>query len=121
VSSAPSTQAASATPGPNSIAGTWKGTYASEGGGQGDFTIVFTMLDSTTVSGRITITNGCIHDGTISGAITGSTINFGKVESTNDVGAVSFTGTVSGDNMSGTYNSNAACGNDHGVWQAARS
>jgi len=119
--SAPTTGVASGSSGGSAIAGTWAGTYVSElvASAKGGFNVVF-AVDGSTVTGTITIASGCIRDGTISGTITGPSLDFGKVESTSDPGAVAFQGTVSGDAMSGKYETNAACGNDKGTWQAVR-
>ena len=119
--SAPTTGVASGSSGGSSIAGTWAATSISElvAGFQAHFTVVF-AVDGSTVTGTITIASGCIRDGTISGTITGPSLDFGKVAAASGAGAVAFQGTVSGDAMSGKYETNAACGNDKGTWQAVR-
>lgn len=112
--------AASTSSAAGSIAGSWKGTYTSAGFGvTGSFSVVF-AVQGNAVTGRITIASGCIHDGTISGALNSSSLSFGKVKSTNDIGSVAFQGTVNGDTMSGRFISDASCGNDSGTWQATR-
>jgi hypothetical protein len=122
IPAAGSTPAGSSRPatGATSIAGEWKGTYVSglRSSITGDFTVTFTQRDST-VGGTIEVHPGCVESGTISGTISGPTITFGQVSGSSR--SVTFAGTVTGDQMKGTYQSPAACGNDHGTWQASRS
>lgn len=124
--SASATQAATTTPGPassaasaGSFAGGWAGTYTSQKftSTQGSFTVTFAQ-HGRTISGTIDITPSCIPHATVSGTTTGSTISFGQVRGTTRT--VQFDGTISGDRMHGTYHSDASCGSDKGIWQAAR-
>jgi hypothetical protein len=116
-----SSPASTSTPavGGTSLAGTWRGTYASHrySSTTGEFTVSFTQSGSA-IRGSITIHPSCITAGTVAGTLTGSTIAFGQVQGSRR--AVAFDGTVSGNAMHGTYRSDAACGADNGTWKASR-
>lgn len=79
--------------------------------------MVFTQHGSA-LTGQITIQPSCIPAGTISGAMSGTVINFGQVHGSSRT--VSFTGAVQGAAMYGTYHSDPACGSDQGTWKAHR-
>lgn len=102
------------------LAGTWTGTYASKkfSSTQGSFEVVFTQRGSA-ISGTIKLDAACVVTGTVSGTLTGDTIDFGAVKGQGR--AVNFTGSVAGNRMQGTYRSGASCGNDNGTWTASRS
>lgn len=114
------TTASTATPAAGQLEGTWTGTYTSKkfSSTSGGFTVVFTQ-SGTELSGTITLEAGCVTSGTLSGTVTGDTIDFGAVKGQGRT--VSFTGSVDGDQMKGTYDSDASCGNDNGTWTASRS
>jgi hypothetical protein len=101
------------------ISGTWNGTSASDNHPErnSSFTVVFSQ-DGNTISGPITISGGCISEGTVNGTLSGQTIEFGVIEST----GIDFTGTISGNSMSGTFKTAPPCGpdNDTGTWEATR-
>lgn len=102
------------------ISGIWRGTSASDDQPErtiSTFTVDFSQ-DGNTLNGPITMINGCISEGTVSGTLSGQTIEFGLIENT----GIEFTGTVSGDSMSGSWKTQPPCtpDNDTGTWQATR-
>lgn len=101
------------------ISGTWRGTATSQAhpGRTSSFTVVFSQRGST-VSGPVTLTGGCISQGSVTGTLVGQTIQFGVVERA----GIEFTGTFSGSSMSGSYKSEPPCGidTDTGTWEATR-
>lgn len=69
------------------------------------------------LSGPIHINNStCVSDGTVTGTVSGSRINFGAVRAAQQI---SFTGVLSGDTLSGTYSA-PSCGGEKGTWTATR-
>lgn len=110
--SAPATSAP-ATPTPTaaasgSLTGAWSGNYT--GAFSGSFTLNWTELGSS-LSGNIDLSS--IGTETITGTVSGSTLNFGAVGSE----AITYTGTVSGSSMSGSYTVQGAGG---GNWTASQ-
>jgi len=103
------------------LAGAWVGSYTSNQNGsvKGGFTLIFTERGSK-LSGTITLDAGCFTNGTVSGTVTGNSIDFGAVKAAGG-STVSFTGSVAPTKIQGTYRSGGACGNDNGTWTAARS
>jgi hypothetical protein len=74
---------------------------------------------SSTLAGTITLNTACIATASVTGTVSGTTINFGHV--TGGSQTVSFDGSFTASSMHGSYHSSATCGADSGTWQATRS
>ena len=97
------------------IAGTWEGTWSSEFGGSGTFTMTFKDT-AEGFTGTIQIQgSGCVSTGKVTAAVNGTAITVGAVRAEQEI---EFAGEVSDGTMSGTYRSPAGCGDDRGSWDA---
>jgi hypothetical protein len=121
VTSPPATGATGSTGSALGVAGTWTGEWQDDkvAAGHDSFTMTFTQ-NGDQISGPISINGSvCVTKGTISGTVTGNSIEFGAVQA--EV-KISYQGTISGDTMSGTYaSSDPSCGPAAtGTWTAQR-
>ncbi|MDP9239744.1 MAG: hypothetical protein M3O55_03765 [Actinomycetota bacterium] len=109
--------ATASTPATGSIAGAWNGTFTVTGQpGQGTFTVTFATAGSA-LTGTIHINNStCVSDGTITGTLSGTQINFGAVRAAQKI---SFTGALVADKLAGSYSA-PACPGGSGTWAATR-
>jgi len=116
VTTTPPIPSAASVGGAVGLAGDWTGTYASTKypSTTGTFHATF-VVTGVKISGTVEISTACVPQGTLSGVLSGATINFGAVTGAE---TVKFTGTISGSQMKGTYTSGPTCGNDNGTWNA---
>ena len=97
------------------LSGTWSGQYSGTPYA-GNFTLDWTQTGSS-LQGSIQVSDPAGDHYSISGTVTGSSIQFGAV------GGVTYTGTVSGDSMSGTWSIPGLSGGSlgGGSWNATKS
>ncbi len=84
---------------------------------QGAWTGQYESTKYNTINGTISVASDCVSQGTVSGALTGSTISFGAVKAEQ---TVTFDGVLSGNTLRGNYHSGPVCGSDAGTWTATR-
>lgn len=114
---AASAPAAASSPAPAAVdlSGSWSGQYSGTPY-SGTFTLSWTQTASA-LTGDIKVSDPAGEDYSITGTVTGSSIQFGAV------GAVSYVGTVSGNSMSGSWSIPNPTGGTlgGGSWSASKS
>lgn len=108
------------TPGQGGIMdGRWTGTFVNTSplAGTGTFELQLSQTGQQ-YSGTATIYNSpCITTATVTGTISGSSLQFGVVSGTV---SIEYSGTLAGNGASGTYLASAACLNATGTWSATK-
>jgi photosystem II stability/assembly factor-like uncharacterized protein len=98
---------------PVNVSGAWEGTWQSNQGASGTFSVDLTQ-QGTTLSGSISVPDVGLSNAALKGTIDGTTIVFGDINDT-----ITFTGTITDDSSaSGTYNNPVL--DDDGTWQATK-
>ncbi len=116
---APSVAPSPPAAGAGGIAGSWNGTWQDKTVDQASGTFVVTLAQKgTALTGSIIVKGTpCLTSGTVTGAVNGSTINFGAVSGRVQI---TYSGSVIGTTMKGTYAASAMCGDAKGDWQATK-